>query len=183
MVVKSNFLSEAFSVFILVFLGVTFHGCNINNKAFPLCYFQIETPRRLTSKKVGGQSPWLVHDKPHSFQGMWCRNARYIEILHLNEHFACIFTSGPFRLVLLLRNMAGFDSIANPLKGKGALGESGWLTIYASDVEVNRWTLLSKTHAFFHLRNWSINHLETTCVLTYIDKNLCQLTCAYIRIH
>ena len=116
--------------------------------------------------------PWL-NDKPHSFQRMWCRNnARYIKIYCLCMDILLVYTHlDPSQLVLLLRNHGRFWFHCEPIERQGS---PGWKVngekIYASNVEINSWTLLGpKTQAFFHLGNWthktSGNHLRLACNL------------------
>ena len=114
---------------------------------------------------------------------------RIIKILHLYEHFACIYTFGPFQLVLLLRNHGRFWFHCEPIERQGSPGwKVDWLTIYASNVEINSWTLLGpKTPAFSIWEIEHIQHLETTCGVffkwTYMIYIYMYITCAYIRIY
>lgn len=73
-----------------------------------------------------------------------------------------------------------------PIERQGSPGwKVDWLTIYASNVETNTWTLLSKTQAFSIWEIEHIQHLETTCgdFFQWTYMIYMYLTCAYIRIY
>lgn len=118
---------------------------------------------------------------------MWCRNdARYIKIYCICMNILLVYTVRIWTLptgFVAEKPMAGFDSIANPLKGKGALGGKWMVDNLCFQCGDQHLDPVVQNTSFFHLGNWTHttfgNHLRGFFSMNIYDiyvSNMCIYT-------